>query len=193
MENIKRHQIYSNYGYNINTNEIVNVLNKKIMKQNISQSGYSYITVRNNENIKTYVSHRFIWECCNDLIPVSYEIDHINKIRTDNRIDNLRCTTIGENRKNRDHSKIVENASKAFTLVRFIKAINRDTHEFSCFESKSKCAKYFEISPALIYLIIEKKNKVKNANTKKGKYYFEYVDENDIEHFIDVIDGRKNK
>lgn len=46
---------------------------------------------------KTVYVHRFIWETLKGSIPIGYEIDHINTIKTDNRIDNLRCVTRSQN------------------------------------------------------------------------------------------------
>ena len=41
--------------------------------------------------------HRLIWEAFNGKIPEGFQIDHINTIRTDNRLENLRLVTPKEN------------------------------------------------------------------------------------------------
>ena len=46
------------------------------------------------------LAHRIIWTMHNGPIPDGYEIDHINKVRDDNRIENLRILTVYENRSN---------------------------------------------------------------------------------------------
>jgi len=191
MNNIKVHPIYNNYGYDPITNNIIFISKNRIVKQRLHHSGYTRTSVSNDHTQKSYGCHRFIWECCNDVIPKGYEIDHINKIKTDNNISNLRCVTVSENRKNRDHTQINKISSNAHSLVKYIKAINKDTDDFLCFKSKMQCAKYLRISPAMIYLIIEKKNYAKYANTKNGKYYFNYIDENDVTNLINIEDKRK--
>ena len=98
-----------------------------------------------------------------------------------------------ENRKCRDHTNIINIAKIAYTMKRFIKAINVETDEYCCFSSKSKCAKYFNISPAMIYLIIENKNNAKKANTNRGKYKFEYIDEKDVDNLIYIPHGKLGK
>ncbi len=57
-----------------------------------------YIRISRN-NIVQYM-HRFIWKELVGPIPAGYQIDHINGIRTDNRLENLRCIPQAENKRN---------------------------------------------------------------------------------------------
>ena len=193
MLNIRPHSVFKNYGYNTLNHHIYHIPSNNIVKQSPNTSGYAMHTVTDGKQHKSFVSHRFVWECCNDIIPKGYEIDHINKNRLDNRIENLRCITLSENRKNRDHTNILKFAKLAHTMKRFIKAVNIDTEEVNCFKSKSQCSKYYGISPAMIYLIAENKTYAKTANTNKGKMKFEYTDEKDIINLIEIPHGRTGK
>jgi hypothetical protein len=50
---------------------------------------------------KKVKAHRIIWIMLyGDLPPEGYEIDHINGVRSDNRLDNLRCVLKEDNGKN---------------------------------------------------------------------------------------------
>ena len=49
---------------------------------------------------KTEYIHRIIWEIHNGKIPDGMEIDHINREKSDNRIENLRLVTRLENNQN---------------------------------------------------------------------------------------------
>ena len=49
---------------------------------------------------KQYMAHRVIWEMHNGSIPDGMQIDHINGVRDDNRIANLRVVTHQENGRN---------------------------------------------------------------------------------------------
>lgn len=48
-------------------------------------------------NKKMIGSHRVIWETLKGPIPPGYVIDHINTIKDDNRICNLKCCTVKDN------------------------------------------------------------------------------------------------
>ena len=50
---------------------------------------------------KTYKVHRIIWCMVHGSIPEGMQIDHINGVRDDNRIDNLRLVTRVVNNRNR--------------------------------------------------------------------------------------------
>ena len=190
MENIKVHPIYKNYGVKPETNQIINIEKKFIIKTRLHASSYIIISLMHNDKQKTYSEHRFIWECYNDIIPKGYEIDHINHNRVDNSISNLRCITVNQNRKNRDHTNILKIAKIAHTLKRFIKAINKDDENITFdFISKNQCAKYLNISPAMVYLISQNKLNVKYANTNQGKVYFKYTDDNNITNLIKLQHG----
>ena len=184
MNSVKPHPIYKSYGYDEATGKIMNIETKHEMVEQQHHSGYMRLSFG-------YSSHRFIWECNNDVIPKGYEIDHINHDKEDNRLSNLRCVSVSQNRKNRDHTRILQIAKVAHSLRKSIKAISKDDiNLFYFFKSKNQCAKYFNISPAMVYLIIEKTNNVKFAHTSLGDFYFEYANENDVTQFIIIPDAR---
>lgn len=54
-----------------------------------ANSTQGYIRISRNNQI--HLMHRWIWEQIFGAIPDEWEIDHINGIKTDNRLENLRC------------------------------------------------------------------------------------------------------
>ena len=191
---MKIHPLYDMYGCNPDTGEIINVISNKTFEGKVGHSGYRSCGVRSINVNKRFTKrcHRFIWECVNGNIPEGYEIDHINCNRCDNRIVNLRCISMNENRKYA-YEKRKENKNTCkdwLKLVKYIKAINIITNEICCFRSKNQCAKFYGISPAMVYLIAENKNNAKCANTSKGRYTFEYINKDQCENLIPFIDPR---
>lgn len=59
-------------------------------------AGYLRVNVQG----KKHFVHRVVWVMANGEIPTNMQIDHINHIRDDNRLQNLRLVTHQENNKN---------------------------------------------------------------------------------------------
>lgn len=62
------------------------------------RSGGGYIQV-NRGGKPIGMAHRMIWEHFNGPIPVGLQINHINGVKTDNRLQNLELVTPSENTK----------------------------------------------------------------------------------------------
>jgi hypothetical protein len=88
--------------------------------------GYYRVRVDN----KLYLLHRLVWLYVNGEFPEF--IDHINRIRTDNRIANLRAVTKKQNQENREKQR---NNKSGF------KGVNWDTNRkkwFVCIQNYGK-------------------------------------------------------
>lgn len=97
-------------------------------------------------NHKNTMEHRIVWEMHNGPIPEDMEIDHINHVRDDNRIENLRMVTRQSNNKNA--SKRSDNTSGT-TGVSWNKKKGRWVSSID-FNGKRVCLGYFsEISDAI--------------------------------------------
>lgn len=70
-----------------------------------SAQGY----IRISRGNKIFLMHRWIWGELMGPIPDRWEIDHINGIRTDNRLENLRCIPQAAQMRNRE--KRIDNKS----------------------------------------------------------------------------------
>ena len=105
-------------------------------------TGYRQVGIKG----KVYLVHRIIMMLCFGHIPENAEIDHINHVRNDNRLVNLRFATQGENLKNKSVS------SKSTTGVtgvyfnksrnKFIAQIkaNRQVHYLGCYNTLEEAA-----------------------------------------------------
>ena len=171
------HPVYKKYAANKN-GEIMNVRLRKPWKGNINNGGYLQIGIYTSENKqKTYYSHRFIYECFNGMIEKDKFINHINFIRTDNRLKNLEIVTRSENNKksakNRDYSFVKDNHKKRKT----VKAINLETKEEKIYKSLHAVKKDLSINEGQVKMICEGLNYCKTATCKKNgkRYTFEYL------------------
>jgi hypothetical protein len=94
---------------------IKNPRNKKIIGDvagALNSEGYLHITA----NMKRYKAHRIAWFLSKGYWPNNY-IDHINGIKTDNRISNLRVVTHRENMRNTTAYKTSKTGVKGVVLV----------------------------------------------------------------------------
>ena len=59
--------------------------------------GYYQVCLCKQSIKKTYLVHRLVWEAFNGQIPENMQINHINEIKSDNRLSNLNLMTAKEN------------------------------------------------------------------------------------------------
>ena len=70
---------------------------EKILKPGISHNGYYLVCLHKQSTQKNYYIHRLVFEAFNGQIPENMQVNHINEIKTDNRLSNLNLMTCKEN------------------------------------------------------------------------------------------------
>jgi len=123
------HPIYTNY--ESNRNGIVRHIKYKKPIGQLTNRGYYKITVGDNGKRKSFMSHRFLYECFHGKIVDNRVVDHINNIRIDNRLDNLQLITQSENTK-KDHK-----GGNSLPPIK-VKATNIETGESFIYDSLYK-------------------------------------------------------
>ena len=166
------HPLYKKYAAN-EEGEIIHVKLGKPRKGNLVHGGYFQISIYIQENkIKKYSSHRFVYECFYGLIEKNKQINHINSVRVDNRIKNLEVVSASENCKKAAANKEIgfyrKNPKKVTAVNLFTKA---DTN----FNSLYSASKMLGINRAQVSMIC--KGIYKKATSKKDgqKYTFSYL------------------
>ena len=76
---------------------VYSLLSKKILKQQNNNRGYPLVSLSKNGVNKRKSVHRLEWEAFNGSIPDGMQVNHINEIKTDNRLENLNLMTPKEN------------------------------------------------------------------------------------------------
>ncbi len=114
--------------------------------------GYLVVTVRGTLVDKfTYKSHRFVYEVFHGLIPNGLVINHINNVKTDNRLENLELVTQQENVK-KGRGGGINFRCPSNPVV----SLNLETDEEIKFNSISAAAKHYKINPAAVKHVADK-------------------------------------
>ena len=146
-----KHPIYQDYACDSNGNiySFKNSNKPRLIKQQIDRDGYLEIRVYKKGNRKNYISHRFIYECChNKILNKNTDIDHIDRNKNNNNINNLREVNRTTNILNRCRNKEVDKFPDDV-----IKVLEYNFHEFEnlWFSPSTNCC--YRISDGYIFEI----------------------------------------
>lgn len=94
----------------------------RVLKPAIHNRGYTYVNLydaRTNQKSREYI-HRIVARAFIGEPPRGHNVDHINRVRDDNRLENLRYLTIKENCAQSSDSKCksVEQLTKEGTVIK---------------------------------------------------------------------------
>ena len=158
-----RHDDFTNYAAN-KDGDVINLKKEKIMKMFKNNSGYLYFGIYNKKLKKTkiYTQHRFVYEVFKGKIPPHLEIDHLNNLKTDNRINNLQLLSHKQNIEKSNNKPIIS------TCIETGKEIT--------FKSLKKASIDLDIYISLISSICRKKYKKATSKKDGFKYTFRYSD-----------------
>jgi len=106
---------------------------KKLKQLKNSQIGYKTVQLRSAKSIKVKYIHRLLAQAYIPNPLNKPQVDHINRIRDDNRLENLRWSTHSENNVNKDGYKINKLKTKYIHKARnkFRITFNRNTLTYS--------------------------------------------------------------
>ena len=133
-----RHPIYAAYAAN-KYGEIFSLKFGKIKSigSRVSKAGYLRFTICIGGRAKSYLTHRFVYECINnEILDRNIEIDHIDRNPKNNNISNLRKVSRITNCLNRFENKEVDRLP-----YDAIKVIQYNSHKFKdyYFSPRTNC------------------------------------------------------
>ena len=133
-----------------NDGRVYNKKYNRFLKTGIFKTGYKYVKLSKQGKQKNHNIHRLI---ALHYIPNPQNkkcVDHINRIRTDNRLENLRWATDSENQQNRSFNK---NNKSGHTNISYMKS--RDSWVFQKRINNKRTVKHFKTkTDALCYKFI---------------------------------------
>ena len=122
----------------------------KFLKPRLHRGGYQQVSLCKDGKSKNHYIHRLLGVHYIENPNNKPQIDHINRIKTDNRLCNLRWTTRSENCINKGLKK---NNKSGHICISYIK--NRKVWRFQKTVSNKKVTKYFNsLTDALCYKFI---------------------------------------
>lgn len=89
---------------------------ERILKPSITRNGYYQACLCKNSIGKQYRINRLVWIAFNGQIPENMQVNHINEIKSDNRLENLNLMTPKENTNWGTRNERVSKAVLQFTL-----------------------------------------------------------------------------
>ena len=157
-----KHLVFTNYAANKN-GDILSLKSEKILKM-INCNGYLYFNIcdKKLEKPKIYYQHRFVYEVFKGPIPRFFEVDHVNEIKSDNRIKNLQILSYKQNVQKTKSKPII--------------SINIETGEERRFISIQVASNELKINYSHISKICRKKGKTATSKIDGKKYLFKYLD-----------------
>ena len=148
--------MFGSYAANKN-GDILSLRSKNIISMVKNGSGYLYFNIY-DEKRKNYTQHRFVYEVFKGVIPSCFEVDHINEIKSDNRIKNLQLLS---------HKHNIEKSKN-----RPIISINIETGKKRRYNSIKTAAIELDISAGNISKVCRKKGKSLSSRKNGKKYTF---------------------
>jgi hypothetical protein len=128
--------------------------NVTLLSGRIASHGYVQYNLSRNGHQSRLYGHRIVWIASNGLIPDDLEIDHINRVKHDNRLCNLRLVTNTENMQNCDLLKGEHHLSAKLTANDVVEIRNR-YHKGGCYSND--LAREYNVNPSTIEKIVNGK------------------------------------
>ena len=96
---------------------------ERILKSSIIRNGYYLVCLHKQSIQKSYYIHRLVYEAFNGQIPEGLQVNHINEVKTDNKLENLNLMTRKENinwgTRNERAGKVLKNGKKSKSVLQF--------------------------------------------------------------------------
>lgn len=133
--------------------QVKNIKTGKILSQHLRPNdGYLQVTLWSNNKRKSFPVHRLVALNFLDNSENKRDVNHINGIKTDNRLENLEFVTPSENNYHAVHMKLVN-----CIPVQIIDLIDQKVYKF---DSISQAAAYFNLDKRNLARALKRQNQI---------------------------------
>lgn len=135
-------------------------------------TGYLQVSFRVNNKIKTYLVHVVVARTFLKQDLIKTQVDHVNNIKSDNRVVNLKWTTRSENMKN-NYSRGITSLEKLRARGKKVELFDINNKSLGIFNKVSDAAKFLNTSTGNVSSLCDPNNlKVKSLTKNKvtGKF-----------------------
>ncbi len=144
-----------------------------IITPQLTKKGYLRIVLYKDKKVKSLSMHRIVWEAFNGPIPDDLQINHINEVKTDNRIENLElCTNLYNmrygTRSQRVKDKLINRADQSKAVACF----DREGNQVNIFPSLAEAGRWIGKKDSKMNISSAVRG---HRNTAYG-YVWKYVD-----------------
>ena len=149
-------EVWKEYGsYEVSNVGNVKGYHGKILKPNLNRHGYLDIKLCENGNNKHMKVHRLVALCFLENPENKPQVDHINRIKTDNRVENLRWATRSENNRNAGVHSTTKSGYKHICTY-----FTRGNEYWKITITYLKIQKHFNKSKYTLEQVVEERNKI---------------------------------
>ncbi|AYV76739.1 MAG: HNH endonuclease [Terrestrivirus sp.] len=163
-----------------NLGHIKNIKTNKLLKLIPRNTGYVYVTLKNEKSVKSFFVHRIIALTWIENPENKSTVDHINRIRSDNRVENLRWATNIEQAKNQTKPLLINSARGVWKCNSITK------EKIKLFRSNTDAAKNIFQNITDIKKVAINIGEAARNGTRAYEYYWKY-DDAEIENKDDEI------
>jgi hypothetical protein len=120
----------------------------RMRKPYLMKCGYHRFSLSNKGRVAEWYAHRLVWQHFGSYQEdgIKNHVDHINNIKTDNRIENLQLITARlNNTKDRKRQKLSHHGtSKSAGRYRAVIQVNNKSYQLGTFETEAEAAKEYD-------------------------------------------------
>jgi hypothetical protein len=138
----------------------------KLMSLLRTTTGYLNIALRVNNSVKRGLVHTFIAKTFLSRCQDCTQVDHINGIKSDNRVENLQWTTRSDNMKY-NYSRGVTSIDKLKSKGKKVELFDKESNSIGVFDSLRAAANHIGVSHGNMSALVNDKWRVKSLTKNK--------------------------